>query len=62
VSNGEAALILDVDKRKMEIRKLSISQLIRIGFFAGIGAAIPITIIKGIDRMPFRHTFRFSEF
>jgi len=30
----------------MEIKKPSISQLLRIGFFAGIGAAIPITTIS----------------
>ena len=45
----------------METNKLSISQLIRIGFFAGIGAAIPITIISCIP-MLFIDDFMMMEF
>ncbi len=45
----------------METKKLSISQLIRIGFFAGIGAAIPITIISYIP-MLFIEDFMMMEF
>jgi len=45
----------------MKADKLSISQLIRIGFFAGIGAAIPITVISYIP-MLFIDDFMFMEF
>jgi hypothetical protein len=45
----------------MEINKLSISQLIRIGFFVGIGASIPITIISYIP-MLFIDDFMMMEF
>lgn len=45
----------------MEINKLSISQLIRIGFFAGIGAALPITIVSYIP-MLFINDFMIMEF
>ena len=45
----------------MEINKLSISQLIRIGFFTGIGAAIPITVISYIP-MLFIDDFMMMDF
>lgn len=45
----------------MEINKLSISQLIRIGFFAGIGASIPIMIISYLP-MLFIDDFMMMEF
>lgn len=52
----------------METKKLSILQLIRIGFFAGIGATIPITIISYIpmlfidDLIMMEFEDEFSEF
>lgn len=45
----------------METNKLSITQLIRIGFFAGIGASIPITIISYIPIL-FVDDFMMMEF
>lgn len=52
----------------METKKLTIPQLLRIGFFAGVGAAIPITIISYIpmllidDLMMMEFEDEFSEY